>query len=84
MDESEAVEVSPIVIRNTQLDDLDDVTEVFRTASLSNEGDRDNLLAHPEFLELSDEAIIEGRLRLAEIDGVTVGFVSCVRVGREG
>ena len=75
--------MGPLVIRNAQLDDLDDVTEVFRTASLSNEGDRENLLAHPEFLELSDAAIVEGRLRLAEIDGVTVGFVSGIRVGCE-
>ena len=72
-----------IVIRNAQLDDLDDLTEVFRTASLSNEGDRENLLAHPEFLEFSDAAIVEGRLRLAEIDGVIVGFVSGIRVGCE-
>ena len=72
-----------IVIRNAQLDDLSDVTEIFRTASLSNEGDRENLLAHPEYLEMTDAAIVEGRLRLAEIHGVTIGFVSGLRVGRD-
>ena len=78
-----AVGVGHILTRDAQLDDLADLTEVFRTASLSNDGDRENLLAHPEFLELSDAAIVEGRLRLAEIDGVAVGFVTGVRVDRE-
>ena len=76
--------MGPVVIRSAQLDDLGDLTEVFRSASLSNEGDRENLLAHPEFLELSDRAIVEGRLRLAEVDGVTVGFASGLRAGSRG
>ena len=70
-----------IVIRDGRPGDLADVSEVFRSASLSNEGDREGLLAHPEFLEFSDAAIVEGRLRLAEIDGVIVGFATGVRRG---
>ncbi len=75
--------MGPVVIRSAELDDLGDLADVFRTASLSNEGDRENLLAHPEFLELSDRAIVEGRLRLAAVDGVTVGFASGTQAGRE-
>ena len=75
--------MTPLVIRSARPDDLIDLTEVFRSASLSNGGDRENLLAHPEFLELTDVAIVEGRMRLAEIDGITVGFASGRRAGRE-
>ena len=70
-----------ITIRTARAEDLDELTEVFRSASLSNDGDRENLLAHPEFLELSDQAIVEQRVRLAEIDGRTVGFATSARDG---
>ena len=75
--------VEPLLIRTADASDLDDLTQVFRSASLSNEGDRANLLAHPEFLELNDEAISEQRLRLAEIDGVTVGFATTLPAGHD-
>jgi len=71
------------VIRTAGPDDLDDLTAVFRSASLSNDGDRHNLLAHPEFLELGDEAILDGRVRLAAIDGITVGFATTIGAGPE-
>src|SRR6516162_10065181 len=70
-----------ITIRTARAEDLDELTEVFRSASLSNDGDRENLLAHPEFLELSDQAVVEQRVRLAEIDGRTVGFATSARDG---
>jgi N-acetylglutamate synthase-like GNAT family acetyltransferase len=70
-----------ITIRTARREDLDELSEVFRSASLSNEGDRENLLANPELLELSDQAIVEERVRLAEIDGRTVGFATSAREG---
>jgi N-acetylglutamate synthase-like GNAT family acetyltransferase len=70
-------------IRVAQLDDLEALTLVFGSASLSNEGDRQNLLANPHFLELSDAAVVQGRCWLAEISGVTVGFVTTLQVGDE-
>lgn len=70
-----------ISIRTADLDDLDDLRDVFRSASLSNEGDRAYLLAHPEVLELSDRAVIERRVRVAAIDGRTVGFATTERNG---
>jgi GNAT superfamily N-acetyltransferase len=49
---------------------------VYRRASLSNAGDRDNLLAHPEYLVLGREGLAEGRTYVAEQDGTVVGFAT--------
>jgi hypothetical protein len=39
--------------------------DVFRRSSLSNDGDRMNLLANPDALEVSDIAVCAGRTRVA-------------------
>jgi GNAT superfamily N-acetyltransferase len=64
------------VIRLGTLSDLPAANEVFRSASLSNAGDRDNLLARPEFLILGPEALAEGRTYVAEEGGSLAGFAS--------
>ena len=56
--------------------DLGAVTDVYRRASLSNDGDRDRLLAHPEHLVLEPEGLAEGRTHVAEEDGSVVGFAT--------
>ena len=56
--------------------DLADAASVHRRASLSNAGDRDNLLAHPEFLILGPEGLEEGRTHVAEQDGSFVGLAT--------
>ena len=56
--------------------DLPAAAGVFRRASLSNAGDRDNLLAHPEHLILGPEGLAEGRTHVAEEDGSVVGFAT--------
>jgi ribosomal protein S18 acetylase RimI-like enzyme len=56
--------------------DLGAASGVYRRASLSNTGDRDNLLAHPEFLILGPEGLAEGRTHVAEQDGSLVGFAT--------
>ena len=56
--------------------DLAAASGVYRRASLSNAGDRDNLLAHPEFLILGPEGLAEGRTHVAEEDGSVVGFAT--------
>ena len=56
--------------------DLAAATSVYRRASLSNAGDRDNLLAHPEYLILGPEGLAEGRTHVAEEDGLIVGFAT--------
>ncbi len=57
--------------------DLPALRRIFRQASLSNDSDRDALLAHPEALELRDDGVTEGRTRAAvAADGSVVGFVT--------
>ena len=58
--------------------DLAAAAGVYRRASLSNAGDRDNLLAHPEYLILGPEGLAEGRTYVAEQDGTVVGFATWV------
>ena len=67
------------VIRLGALADLPAATSVYRRASLSNAGDRDNLLAHPEYLILGPEGLAEGRTYVAEADGSVVGFATWAR-----
>lgn len=56
--------------------DLAGATHVYRRASLSNAGDRDNLFAHPEYLILGPEGLAEGRTHVAAEDGSLVGFAT--------
>ena len=56
--------------------DLAAAASVYRRASLSNEGDRDNLLAHPDYLILGPAGLAEGRTHVAEEDGSLVGFAT--------
>jgi GNAT superfamily N-acetyltransferase len=56
--------------------DLAALADVYRSASLSNPGDRDRLLAHPEHLVLEPEGLAEGRTHVAEEDGAVVGFAT--------
>jgi predicted GNAT family acetyltransferase len=61
--------------------DLPAAAGVYRRASLSNAGDRDNLLAHPEFLILGPEGLAEGRTYVAEEEGSVVGFATWSEAG---
>jgi GNAT superfamily N-acetyltransferase len=56
--------------------DLVALTGIYRRASLSNAGDRDRLLAHPEYLVLEPDGLTEGRTHVAEEDGSVVGFAT--------
>jgi ribosomal protein S18 acetylase RimI-like enzyme len=67
----------PIFIRDADMTDMEDLQGVFRRASLSNEGDRGPLLEHPEWLVLSNNAVLEGRMRVAMGDhGALVGLAT--------
>jgi ribosomal protein S18 acetylase RimI-like enzyme len=70
-----------VLIRAAVPGDMTALRDVFRRSSLSNEGDRPNLLAHPEVLELSDRGVREGRTRAAVADEAIVGFASWLGVG---
>jgi len=69
------------MIRLGALADLPAAAGVYRRASLSNVGDRDNLLAHPEHLILGPEGLAEGRTYVAEQDGSVVGFATWAEAG---
>jgi GNAT superfamily N-acetyltransferase len=58
--------------------DLPAASDVYRRASLSNAGDRDNLLAHPEYLVLGPGGLAEGRTYVAEEEGLLVGFATWI------
>jgi GNAT superfamily N-acetyltransferase len=66
------------MVRLGALADLSAATEVYRSASLFNAGDRDNLLAHPEHLILGPEGLTEGRTHVAEEGGALVGFATWI------
>lgn len=76
-----AAEEAMFVIRAAVPGDMSALRDVFRRASLSNDGDRANLLAHPDVLELSDLAVREGRTRAAVADGRIVGFATWLAAG---
>jgi ribosomal protein S18 acetylase RimI-like enzyme len=71
-------------LRFAEIADLPALSDVFRRASLSNEGDRASLLDHPDALEFSARAVEEGRVRVAAIENRIVGFATVVVTERIG
>ena len=67
-------------IRTALSTDLDSLRDVRARASLSNEGDRELLLANPDTLEFEGEGIADGRTRVAVVDDRVVGFSTVVQV----
>jgi GNAT superfamily N-acetyltransferase len=72
----EAEGVGRFVIRDAVPGDMGALRGVFRRSSLSNEGDRMNLLAHPDALELSDLAVQQRRTRAAVAESGIAGFAT--------
>jgi GNAT superfamily N-acetyltransferase len=68
-----------VTIRDASLDDMPALREIFRSASLSNERDREWLLANAGILEYGDANVIGGRTRVAVQEGNAVGFASTVQ-----
>jgi GNAT superfamily N-acetyltransferase len=64
------------MIRLGTLADLAAARDVFKNASLNNEGDREILLAHPDYLILGPAGLAEGRTYVAELDGQVVGIAT--------
>jgi GNAT superfamily N-acetyltransferase len=72
----------PFSIRTARPEDLPSLETVFRRSALSNDGDREALLQHPEHLVLPAEPVNEGNTRLAEDpDSGIVGFATVARLG---
>lgn len=67
-------------MRLATVDDMDALRDVYRRASLSNEGDRPLLEAHPELLELDEDGVREGRTIAATEHDAVVGFARVAHV----
>jgi GNAT superfamily N-acetyltransferase len=73
--------VPDVSIRDAVAADAPALGEIYRRASLSNEGDRAILLAHPEALVFSLRAGEEG-VRVAVVNARIVGFATVLVTGQ--
>src|SRR3954452_6854519 len=73
--------MTDVTTRTATFDDLGVLRELYRRSSLSNEGDRANLLASPEVLHWTGEGLAAGRTRVAT-DGRDriLGFATVVTI----
>ena len=83
-DDMIAADLTDFRLRLAAMEDLPKLRDVCRRSSLSNEGDRASLLAHPDALEFSDRAVADGRVRVAVIDDRIVGFATVLVTGQIG
>ena len=67
-----------VSIRLARRDEHTMLESLQRRASLSNPGDRDAILAHPDAIELPLAQITSGGVFVAECDGVAAGFAAIV------
>jgi GNAT superfamily N-acetyltransferase len=68
--------MSDIRTRSATRADGPALRDIFRRASLSNESDRERLLAEPDTLVWSDLAIEQGRTRVATVEELPIGFAT--------
>jgi GNAT superfamily N-acetyltransferase len=70
------------LIRDAEPADMPVLRDVYRRSSLSNEGDRPDLLAHPDALEFTGAPADDRRMRVAvDGDGRIAGFATSVFAG---
>lgn len=68
-------DAAAVHVRAAEDDDLAVLRRIFRQASLSNAGDRANLLAHPEALVLADDVVHDPDTLVATLpDRQVIGF----------
>jgi GNAT superfamily N-acetyltransferase len=67
-----------VSIRAARPDEQTALEALQRRASLSNERDRDALLANPDAIALPIEQIVGGCVFVAETDGIVAGFAAVV------
>ncbi|HET6179463.1 MAG TPA: GNAT family N-acetyltransferase [Candidatus Sulfotelmatobacter sp.] len=65
---------SNIIIRTAITSEKKALEALQLRASLTNDGDREALLAHPDAIDLPLEQIAAGRVFVSELEGATVGF----------
>ena len=64
------------ILRRVVVSEQRELEDLQRRASLTNAGDRDALLAHPDAIELPSEQIAAGSVFVAERNGVIAGFAA--------
>jgi GNAT superfamily N-acetyltransferase len=72
----QAVSMQEFTIRTAEPGDVVALRDLYRRSSLSNDGDRASLLAHPDALDLNDLSVLEGRTRVAINGERIVGFAT--------
>lgn len=65
-----------LLIRGANISEQKELEALQLRASLTNAGDRDALLAHPDAIELPMAQITAGRVFVAEWNGAIVGFAA--------
>ncbi len=65
-----------ILIRRANVSEQKELEQLQMRASLTNAGDRDALLAHPDAIEVPLEQITAGRVFVAELQGTILGFAA--------
>jgi N-acetylglutamate synthase-like GNAT family acetyltransferase len=68
-----------ILIRLAQQQDVPVLTDILRSASLANSGDRLFLEAHPEVMSIDLGHLESGRIHVAEKYGQAVGFATILQ-----
>jgi ribosomal protein S18 acetylase RimI-like enzyme len=68
--------VSNFVIRRAVISEQKELEALQLRASLTNAGDRDALIAHPDAIELPIDQIAAGAVFVSERNGVIVGFAA--------
>ena len=73
--------MADLEMRTATTGDLEVLRELYRRSSLSNEGDRANMLARPEVLHWTGDGLAAGQTRVAT-DGRDriLGFATVVRI----
>jgi GNAT superfamily N-acetyltransferase len=66
------------LIRDSTPGDLPALRAIFQRAALTNEGDREWIAVHPEQFGIDEANVIEGRTRVAVVEGLIVGFATLV------
>ena len=65
-----------IVIRRANVSEQKELEQLQLRASLTNAGDRDAILAHPDAIEVPLEQITADRVFVAELQGTILGFAA--------
>ena len=64
------------LIRRAVISEQEELEDLQRRASLTNVGDRDALLAHPDAIELPPEQIAAGGVFVSEVNDAMAGFAA--------